>query len=372
MTLSEFDALRAQVLAAAFGLAVVFGVIGQRSHFCTMGALSDIVNIGDWTRMRMWVLAIGVAVVGFNAMVALGWVEAADSFYATPRLTALSALLGGGLFGVGMVLASGCGSKTLLRIGAGNLKSLVVFVVLAISAYATIRGLTAVWRVNTVDQVFWTLPAGQDLPSLANTVFGIATPRAAAILGLLVGAGCIAWVLARPEGRSGEVWLAGAGIGAVVVAVWWVSGQLGQVAEHPETLEASFVATASRRMESLSFVAPAAQLLDWFIYYSDASKRLTLGAASTLGVVLGSFAHAISTRSFHWEGFRNARDTGNHLIGAVLMGVGGVTALGCTIGQGITGLSTLSIGSMLAVAGIVGGAVAALRWQIWQVERGAA
>ncbi len=141
-------------------------------------------------------------------------------------------------------------------------------------------------------------------------------------------------------------------------------------AEHPDTLEDSFIATGSRQMESLSFVAPAAQLLDWLIYYSDASKRLTLGAVSTLGVALGSFAYAIGSRSFHWEGFRNARDTGNHLIGAVLMGIGGVTALGCTIGQGISGLSTLSIGSVIAVAGIVGGALAALRWQVWQIERG--
>lgn len=372
MTLAELETLHHQVLWAAFGLSLVFGVIAQRSHFCTMGALSDVVNIGDWTRMRMWVLAIGVAIIGFNAMVALGWVSAADSVYAAPQVTVLSALVGGTLFGIGMVLASGCGSKTLLRIGAGNLKSLVVFVVLGVSAFATLRGLTAVWRVATVDQVVWTLPTGQDLPSLAQRAFGIATPQAAALLGLLFGAACIAWVLARPEGRAGEVWLAGAGIGAVVVGVWWVSGRLGHITEHPQTLEAGFVATATRRMESLSFVAPAAQLLDWFIYYSDATKRLTLGAVTTLGVALGSFAYAISTRSFHWEGFRNARDTGLHLIGAVLMGVGGVTALGCTIGQGISGLSTLSIGSVVAVAGIVAGAVAALRWQAWQVERGAA
>ena len=372
MTLAELDALQTQVLAAAFCLSLVFGVIAQRSHFCTMGALSDIVHIGDWTRMRMWVLAIGVAIIGFNAMVAFGWVSAADSVHGTPKLAALSSFVGGGLFGIGMVLASGCGSKTLLRIGAGNLKSLVVFIVLGISAFATIRGLTAVWRVDTVDRVFLTLPTGQDLPSLTHLAFGIATPRAAALLGLLFGASCIGWVLARPEGRSAEVWLAGAGIGAIVVGVWWVSGRLGHVVEHPQTLEESFVGTATRRMESLSFVAPAAQLLDWFIYYSDATKRLTLGAVSTVGVALGSFAYAISTRSFHWEGFRNARDTGHHLIGAVLMGVGGVTALGCTIGQGITGLSTLSIGSMVAVAGIVGGAVAALRWQAWQVDRGAA
>ncbi len=369
MTLAELDALQTQVLAAAFGLSFVFGVIAQRTHFCTMGALSDIVNMGDWTRMRMWVLAIGVAILGFNAMVAFGWISAASSFYAMPRLTAVSAIVGGALFGIGMVLASGCGSKTLLRVGAGNLKSLVVLVVLGVSAYATIRGLTAVWRVNSVDRIFWTLPAGQDLPSLAGLAFGISTQTAAAWLGAALAMLCIAWVVARPEGRSAEVWLGGAGIGAVVVGVWWVSGQLGHVLEHPETLEDTFIATGTRRMESLSFVAPIAQLLDWLIYYSDVSKRLTLGAVSVVGILLGSFAYSIATRSFRWEGFRDARDTGHHLIGAVLMGIGGVTALGCTIGQGISGLSTLSIGSVLAVFGIVAGGVAALRWQVWMVER---
>src|SRR5438105_8837366 len=114
--MQEIDpkALATHVLWAAFGLSVLFGAIAQRAHFCTMGAVSDIVNIGDWARMRMWVLAMGVAVIGFNAMVALGWIDAANSLYAGPRLIWLSALVGGALFGFGMVLGSGCGSKTLL------------------------------------------------------------------------------------------------------------------------------------------------------------------------------------------------------------------------------------------------------------------
>ena len=166
MSESDLPGLTASVLWAAFALAVAFGAIAQRTHFCTMGAVADIVNIGDWTRMRMWVLAIGVAMIGFNAMVAAGWVEAADSIYAGPALLWLSNLVGGLLFGVGMVLASGCGSKTLVRVGGGNLKSLVVLVVLAMSAYATMRGVLAVARVATLDTVAVTLPAGQDLPSL--------------------------------------------------------------------------------------------------------------------------------------------------------------------------------------------------------------
>jgi uncharacterized protein len=163
---SDLPGLTASVLWAAFALAVAFGAVVQRTHFCTMGAVADIVNIGDWTRMRMWVLAIGVAMIGFNAMVATGWIEAANSIYAGPGLLWLSNLVGGLLFGVGMVLASGCGSKTLVRLGGGNLKSLVVLCVLAVSAYAAMRGVVAVARVATLDAVVAALPTGQDLPSL--------------------------------------------------------------------------------------------------------------------------------------------------------------------------------------------------------------
>ena len=129
---SDLPGLTAAVLWAAFALASVFGAIAQRTHFCTMGAVADIVNLGDWTRMRMWVLAIGVAMIGFNAMVAAGWIEAANSIYAGPGLLWLSNLVGGLLFGIGMVLASGCGSKTLVRLGGGNLKSLLVLLVLVL------------------------------------------------------------------------------------------------------------------------------------------------------------------------------------------------------------------------------------------------
>ena len=135
----DVGALASQVLWAAFALSVLFGAIAQRTHFCTMGALADVVNIGDWTRMRMWALAIGVAMLGFNTMVAAGWVDAGKTIYAAPRLAWLSAIVGGAMFGFGMVLASGCGSKTLVRVGGGNLKSLVVFIVLGVAAFATLK-----------------------------------------------------------------------------------------------------------------------------------------------------------------------------------------------------------------------------------------
>ncbi|MBS1177449.1 MAG: transporter [Proteobacteria bacterium] len=366
---SDLPGLTASVLWAAFALGVAFGAIAQRTHFCTMGAVADIVNLGDWTRMRMWVLAIGVAMIGFNAMVAAGWIEAADSIYAGPALLWLSNLVGGLLFGVGMVLASGCGSKTLVRVGGGNLKSLVVLFVLAVAAYATMRGVLAVARVATLDAVAVTLPSGQDLPSLLAHASGIPRHALALWLGGGLGLLLLAWVLYRPEGRSGEVLLAGLGLGAVIVGMWWVSGRLGFVPEHPVTLEESFLATNSRRMESLSFVAPVAYTMDWLILFSDTSRVLTLGIVSTLGVVLGSAAVALASGSFRWEGFAGTEDTANHVVGAGLMGLGGVTALGCTIGQGLSGVSTLALGSFLALGGILTGGVLGVRYQAWRVER---
>jgi uncharacterized membrane protein YedE/YeeE len=363
--------LTAQVLWLAFGLGIVFGAIAQRTHFCTMGAVADVLNLGDWTRARQWALAAGVAVLGFNGMAALGWLDAADTLYGGPRLLWLSALVGGLMFGFGMVLASGCGSRTLVRIGGGNLKSLVVFVVMAFAALATLRGLTAVWRVASVDQAWLQLPASQNLPHLAASATGAAREATALVVGGLVGLALVAWALAAPAGRSGESLLAGLGLGAVVAALWWTSGRFGFIAEHPQTLEPTYIATASRRMEALSFVAPLAHGIEWLAYFSDTSRHLTLGVASVAGVVAGSAVQALAGGSFHWEGFRGVEDTANHLVGAVLMGVGGVTALGCTVGQGLSGVATLSLGSFLAVAAIIVGAALAVRYQAWRVERSA-
>ena len=365
----DLKALSTQVLWAAFGLSALFGAIAQRTHFCTMGAVADIVNMGDWARMRMWVLAIGIAMIGFNTMVALGWLDAGKSLYAGPRFIWLSALAGGAMFGFGMVLASGCGSKTLVRIGGGNLKSLVVFVVLGVAAFATLKGITAVARVATIDTVAVTLASGQDLPSLLAPATGLGKARLALLIGGVLGAALLGWALARAEGRSADNLLGGLGIGAIVAGVWWVSGVLGHVAEDPNTLQEAFVATNSQRMESLSFVAPFAYAIDWLMFFSDTSKHLTIGIVAVVGVVAGSAVVAIASKSFRWEGFANAEDTANHLVGAVLMGVGGVCALGCTVGQGLSGVSTLSLTSFVAIAAILAGAVAALRWQAWRIER---
>jgi hypothetical protein len=244
-----------------------------------------------------------------------------------------------------------------------------VFAVLAIASYATLRGIVAVARVNTVDTVALTLPAGQDLPSLLAHFTGLSRTALAHGLSVVIALALLVFVLRRPEGRSGETLLSGLGIGATIVGVWWVSGRLGHLAEHPVTLEEVFLATNTQRMESLTFVAPIAYTVDWLILFSDTSKVLTLGIVSTLGVILGSALVALATRTFRWEGFAGTEDTANHLVGAVLMGVGGVVAMGCTVGQGLSGVSTLALGSFLALGAIWAGAVLALRYQMWRLER---
>jgi len=302
-------------------------------------------------------------------MVGLGWVDASKSIYAGPRLLWLSALVGGAMFGFGMVLASGCGSRTLVRIGGGNLKSVVVFLVLGLAAFATLKGITAVARVASVDRAAVQVASGTDLPSIVAAATGLAKTRLALGLGFVLGGALVAWALARPEGRSAENLAGGLGVGTVVVAVWWLSGVHGHVAEDPSTLQEAFIATNSQRMESLSFVGPVAYTLDWLLFFSDKSKLLTIGIVSVFGMIVGAAVQSRVSGQFRWEGFRDAGDTGAHIVGATLMGVGGVTALGCTIGQGLTGLSTLSLTSFVALAAIIAGAVAGVRFQAWRLER---
>jgi uncharacterized protein len=365
----DLTAINQQVLWASLALSFVLGLVAQRSHFCTMGALGDIANMGDWSRMRMWVAAMAVAVLGFGLMSSWGWVDASKSLYGGSRWLWLSALTGGLLFGFGMVLASGCGLKTLVRVGGGNLKSLVVFLVMGLAAYATLRGITGVLRADTVDRVVVVLPTGQDLPSLMAWWGGLGRSQWAAVLAVVVATGLMLWVWASPQGRELSVWGNGVLVGALVVLAWWVSGRLGHVPEDPTTLEEAFLATNSKRMEALSFVAPVAYSLDWLLFFSDSARVLTMGVVSVIGVVLGSALSAITSRSFRWEAFRGVDDLASHLVGATLMGVGGVTAMGCTVGQGLSGISTLSLGSFTALLGIMVGALLALHWQRWRIER---
>ena len=363
--------LPALVCGLAFGLAVVFGAVANRVNFCTMGAVADIVNFGDWRRMRMWLLAIAVAILGAGALQAAGLVDLTKSIYAGSRVSWLSLLVGGFLFGFGMTLGSGCGSKTLIRLGGGNLKSLVVLAFLAIAAYMTLRGVFALWRANGLDPLRFDVgalgAAASDLPTIVIALGGGAAAKL--WVPVAVAIALAVYVLADREFRGArEMVIGGIVIGAVIVGGWYISAHLGYLAEDPATLEERFVATNSGRAESFSFVGPVAYLLELLLFWTDQSRTLTFGIAGVLGVMVGSAATALATHTFRWEGFGSVEDVANHVVGGILMGFGGVTALGCTIGQGLTGVSTLAIGSFLAFGGIIAGAVAANKYQGWRVQ----
>jgi uncharacterized membrane protein YedE/YeeE len=360
----------ALVVWSGFALALVFGAVANRANFCTMGAVSDIVNMGHWGRMRMWLLAIAVAVAGANLLYFLDLVDLSKTIYQRPTLNWLSLALGGVLFGAGMSLAGGCANKNLIRVGGGSVRSLVVLTFVAISAYMTLKGLFGQWRATLLDPVRIDLAAyglkDQSLASMLAQATG-APPKTA----LLAASAALAIALfvfvfsdRRFRGHPAQ-WLAGAAIGAIVVAGWYVSGHLG-FGENPDTLEQVYFATNTRTLESMSFVAPAAYGLELLMLWTDKSLHLSFGVATLLGVTLGSLAYALASRTFRWEGFASLGDLGNQLVGAVLMGFGGVTALGCTIGQGISGVSTLALGSFIALGGILGGAALTMKYIAWR------
>ena len=313
--------------------------------------------------MRMWLLAIAVAIIGANALWGSGQIDLSKSIYVSTSLIWLSHIVGGALFGFGMTLASGCGSRSLIRLGSGNLKSLVVVVFLALAAYMTLRGVLAVVRVNVFDVARVVLPSAQDLPSLLATS-GIAITTARWTVSAIVAAALLIFIFKDRDFRdTTEYVVGGLVVGAVIVGGWYVSAHIGHLAEDPNTLQEAFIATNSGRPESFSFVAPTAYPLELLTFWTDKSQTVTFGIAGVVGMIVGATAMSLVTRSFRWEGFAGTEDLVNHIVGGVMMGFGGVMALGCTIGQGLTGISTLAIGSLLTFLAIVGGCVAAVKYQ---------
>jgi uncharacterized membrane protein YedE/YeeE len=353
-------------------LGLVFGAVANKINFCTMGAISDVVNMEHWGRMRVWMLVIAVALIGTSLLHYLGLVDLNKSVYQRPVLPWLSMLLGGTLFGVGMTLAGGCVNKNLIRVGGGNLRSVVVLLVTAVAAYMTMKGLFAQWRASYLDPVALDLAAlglqNQSVPTLVSKLTGLPGATALLVCSTVMGVGLLVFVFkdARFRRNLAPIWGAVV-LGLLVVAAWYLSGHIGY-GENPETLETVYFATNTRTIESLSFVAPAAYSLELLMLWTDKSLKVTFGVATAMGVGLGSWLYALASRSFRWkgEGFASFDDLRAQLLGAVLMGFGGVTAMGCTIGQGLSGISTLSLGSFIALFGIICGAVATMKYQVWR------
>lgn len=356
------DSLPGLILGVQAGgllLGALFGFISQRSRFCTLGAVSDWMSFGSRRRMKMWVLAMAIAIGLTQILVALGLVPADETFYASSRLPVVSHLLGGALFGIGMVLGAGCSARTLTRIGEGSLKALVVLLVMALTAFMAIRGILASLRSATVDQLSLDLLVPQLLPTLLGMPEGLSAALPGIVLALALGV----WALRDHELRAARPQLLGAmAIGLIIVAGWLLTGYWGHVEEHPQTLLAATLATNSKGPESLSFVGPPAFGLELLLYWSDKSLHASFGVMSLVGTILGAYLSARLSGQFQWDGFRSVEDLARHLWGGALMGLGGVMAMGCTIGQGLTGLSLLSAGAFLTLGGIFLGAWGCIRW----------
>ncbi len=349
------------VIWGALVLGLLFGAVGQWSRFCVRGAIADWVLQRQPGRLSSWLMAILVAAISTQLLIAQGLFDAGKSTAWTERFVWASYLVGGVLFGYGMILARGCPQRSLVKAGAGDLRAIVTLLVVAISGLMTVRGLFAQPRAEWLDSRAVTLGGSQDLGTLLGTAGGFnpAAMRWLIVAGL--AAVIIWWMLRTRNGTSARQWIGGALIGLLVPAAWYLTGNIGFIAEHPDTLEAAWLATQSRRPEGLSFIAPLGASLDLLTFWTDKNTVLTFGVALSLGVLLGSALSALLRRDFRVESFESPRQLVEHLIGATLMGFGGVTALGCSIGQGLTGLAMLSAGAVLAVAGIVFGAWAALR-----------
>jgi len=357
------------VLWGGLAIGLLLGALAQASRFCTMGALTDWFSYGGTARLMMWLLALAVATLGAHALIQAGWLDATRALPWSNQLLWPSCLVGGLLFGVGMVLASGCPQRNLVRLGGGSLKALVTLGVAAFAADITLRGVLALPRVRGLDAGGVTLPGPQDLASLLAAASSVA---AAPLRWTLVAVLVLALLTLVWRQRAGmerlQVW-AGIGIGLSVVMAWALTGHFGYLAEHPETLEPAWLGTASRRPEGLSFAAPLAHAMQLLTLWSDTNTKASFGVMVALGVPLGSVVSALLRREFRVEGFAGTQDLGDHLVGGALMGFGGVTALGCSIGQGLSGLSLLSAGAVVAVAGMVAGTRLGLWFQTWRLER---
>jgi len=370
MTLPFTPAAAAQVvLWGGLLLGAALGSVAQATRFCTMGALADWFSYGGTARLMMWVTAVAVAAAGTMGLIGIGWLDATHAVAWSDRFLWLSYIVGGLLFGFGMVLASGCPQRNLVRAGSGSLKALVTLVVAAVAAQMTLRGVLATPRTTILDASSIQLSTPQDLGSIFSPLLGL-SPAAVrwVALGLLLVTACVLLWRNR-SAMDPSHWIGGVGVGLLVPAAWALTGHLGFIPEHPDSLEAVWMATYSHRPEALTFAAPIAHGMDLLTLWSDRNNTLSFGVVVTLGVLLGSAVSSAVRQEFQVESFRDAADLASHLLGGLLMGFGGVTAMGCSIGQGISGLSLLSAGSCLAVAGIVTGAWLSLRLQAWRLSR---
>ncbi|MBT9540763.1 YeeE/YedE family protein [Thiobacillus sp.] len=393
MTYADFASSQSFLLWSTFAIALVMGALVNKTNFCTMGAVSDWVNMGDTGRLRAWLLAIAVGVLGVTGLEAAGMVNLSGTFppYRQTSLPWLEYVLGGLLFGIGMTLASGCGNKTLIRIGGGNLKSIMVLLVIAVIAYFMINPFPGSDK-TLYSMLFypWTNPTAVALSGnqdLGAMLFADNVATGRMVAGGVIGGLLLVWVFLSADFRgSFDNILGGLVVGLAVLAAWYVSsnvmvdadGEILSLQAYVQDWELYAPADAVRpaaagplAAQSFTFINPMGQTLGYAASGFDRTL-LTFGIMALAGVVAGSLLWSLVSRSFRIEWFASGRDFVNHLVGATLMGFGGVLAMGCTIGQGITGFSTLALGSILTFVAIVVGSAATMKVQYILMMRGEA
>lgn len=326
------------------------GAVARRARFCTLGAIADALTLGDLRRLHAFGIAIATALVGTQTLQALGVVDLGRSIYLGADIGWLGAALGGLLFGFGMALVGTCAFGSLVRIGDGDLRAVVTFLIVGLAAWATISGPVAYLRTGIVEATDLRLAGGGgvDLPVLiaAMAPFPEATARLA--LTLLLAGGLFLMAARAGVARRPVDLLAGLVIGLAVCCGWIVTGVIGRDAFDPAPLA------------SLTFVRPIGESLFYVMFMSGTGAGFAV--ATVAGVVLGATVVSRVEGGRRAEAFDGVREMRRHLLGGALMGVGGVMALGCTIGQGITALATLAPASFIAVPAIFAGAALGLRY----------
>ena len=341
--------------------AFLFGIIAHKTHFCTMGAISDWINMGSLHRLRAWLLAMAVALLVSQLLQAIGWIDLSASIYLSTNFGIGGYIVGGFLFGVGMTLGGGCGQRTLVRTGGGNLKSLVVLLVLGLTAYVTLRGLLAGVRIEVFEPLSIDLSeyglADQSLASVLVAVTGLANESVAKGLAVIIGLALLIYTLNDRDFRaSGDAIVSGLVVGLLVAGAWLVTGVVGNGDFDPV------------RLETLTFIAPVGNMLNYLMTWTGST--IGFGIAVVFGVVAGSLVYAVTSGNFRIETFSSRSDMLNHLYAGVLMGFGGVLSLGCTIGQGVGGFSTLALGSVVSIVFIVFGCALTIKMQYYMLDDG--
>lgn len=389
MTFEDFTSAQSFLLAAGFVIAFIMGAVVNKTHFCTMGAVSDWINMGHSGRFRSWVLAIGIALLGVVVLEMLGMINLSSTYppYRNGQLIWAENLLGGILFGIGMTIAGGCGNKCMVRIGGGNLKSIFVFLIIGVVAYFMLnpfpgsdKTLYSALFYPWINPLAINTGSSQDLGSLLAGEAG--APTARLIIGLALGLLMVWFAFKSKDFRSSSDYaIGGIVVGLCVLAAWYVTSNIivnadgetypltqyyGEWDMLAESDDGKPAIGAALGPQSFTFINPMGQAVGYAVGGFN-SALLTFGVMAFFGVVAGSLAWALVSRTFRIEWFASTSDVINHVIGAILMGVGGVLAMGCTVGQAITGVSTLAIGSFIAFGGIVLGSALTMKVQFYKM-----